>query len=147
MANSWDAIVVGSGPNGLAAAIALAQAGRSVLVLEAAATTGGGTRTAELTLPGFRHDVCSAVHPLALASPFLRQLPLRDHGLEFVQPDIPLAHPLDDGTAVALHRSVDETAAGLGADAAAYRRLMGPLARPRSWLQRARSSRRKARTP
>jgi phytoene dehydrogenase-like protein len=129
VADSWDAIVVGSGPNGLAAAIALAQAGRSVLVLEAAATTGGGTRTAELTLPGFRHDVCSAVHPLALASPFLRQLPLREHGLEFVHPEIPLAHPLDDGTAVALHRSVDETAAGLGSDAAAYRHLMQPLAR------------------
>jgi phytoene dehydrogenase-like protein len=126
--HSWDAIVVGSGPNGLAAAIALAQAGRSVLVLEAAATIGGGTRSAELTLPGFRHDVCSAIHPLALASPFLRQLPLQEHGLEFVHPEIPLAHPLDDGTAVALHRSVDETAAGLGSDADAYRKLMQPLA-------------------
>ena len=95
MAESWDAIVVGSGPNGLAAAIALAQAGRSVKVLEAAATIGGGTRTAELTLPGFRHDVCSAIHPLALASPFLRKLPLAEHGLEFAHPEIPLAHPLD----------------------------------------------------
>jgi phytoene dehydrogenase-like protein len=129
MAESWDAIVVGSGPNGLAAAIALAQAGRSVLVLEAAETIGGGTRTAELTLPGFRHDVCSAIHPLALASPFLRKLPLEEHGLEFAHPEIPLAHPLDDGTAVALHRSLDETAAGLGADADAYRELMRPLAR------------------
>jgi phytoene dehydrogenase-like protein len=124
----WDAIVVGSGPNGLAAAIALAQAGRSVLVLEAAATIGGGTRTAELTLPGFRHDVCSAIHPLALASPFLRGLPLREHGLEFVHPEIPLAHPLDDGTAVLLHRSVEETARGLGVDGGAYRRLLQPLA-------------------
>jgi phytoene dehydrogenase-like protein len=124
----WDAIVVGSGPNGLAAAIALAQAGRSVLVLEAAATIGGGTRTAELTLPGFRHDVCSAIHPLALASPFLRGLPLREHGLEFVHPEIPLAHPLDDGTAVLLHRSVEETAQGLGVDADAYRHLVQPLA-------------------
>jgi phytoene dehydrogenase-like protein len=123
-----DAIVVGSGPNGLAAAIAIAQAGRSVLVLEAASTIGGGARTEELTLPGFRHDVCSAIQPLALGSPFLRQLPLQEHGLEFVHPEIPLAHPLDDGSAVALHRSVAETAAGLGGDDAAYRRLMEPLA-------------------
>ena len=123
-----DAIVVGSGPNGLAAAIALAQAGRSVTVLEAAATIGGGTRSAELTLPGFRHDVCSAIHPLALASPFLRSLPLEAHGLEFVHPEIPLAHPLDDGRAVALHRSVEQTAEGLGADGPAYRALMQPLA-------------------
>ena len=128
MADRWDAIVVGSGPNGLAAAIALAQAGRSVLVLEAAETIGGGTRTAELTLPGFRHDVCSAVHPLALASPFLRSLPLAEHGLEFAHPEIPVAHPLDDGTAAAVHRSLDETADGLGVDAAAYRTLMQPLA-------------------
>jgi phytoene dehydrogenase-like protein len=128
VADRWDAIVVGSGPNGLAAAIALALAGRSVLVLEAAATVGGGTRTAELTLPGFRHDVCSAIHPLALASPFLRSLPLEQHGLEFAQPEIPVAHPFDDGTAVAVHRSLDETADGLGVDADAYRALMGPLA-------------------
>jgi phytoene dehydrogenase-like protein len=124
-----DAIVVGAGPNGLAAAITLAQAGRSVLVLEAAETIGGGTRTAELTLPGYRHDVCSAIHPLALASPFLRALPLERHGLSFAHPAIPLAHPLDDGSAVALHRSLAETAAGLGSDGPAYRRLMEPLAR------------------
>ena len=123
-----DAIVVGAGPNGLAAAIALAQAGRSVRVLEAAPTVGGGTRTAELTLPGFRHDVCSAIHPLGLASPVLRRLPLAAHGLELVQPELALAHPLDDGSAVALHRSVDETARGLGDDAEAYRDLMGPIA-------------------
>jgi phytoene dehydrogenase-like protein len=127
VADRWDAIVVGSGPNGLAAAIALAEAGRSVLVLEAAATIGGGTRTAELTLPGFRHDVCSAIHPLALASPFLRRLPLREHGLEFAHPEIPVAHPLDDGTAAALHRSLDQTADGLGVDGATYRTLMRPL--------------------
>jgi phytoene dehydrogenase-like protein len=123
-----DAVVVGSGPNGLAAAIALALEGRSVLVLERAAEIGGGTRTAELTLPGYRHDVCSAVHPLALASPFLRGLGLEDHGLEFVHPELPLAHPLDDGTAVALRRDVAETADGLGPDRDAYIRLIRPLA-------------------
>ena len=124
-----DAIVVGAGPNGLAAAIALARAGRSVRVLEAEPEIGGGTRTAELTLPGFRHDVCSAIHPLTLASPALSALPLEEHGLRFVQPDLALAHPLDGGTAAALHRSVDDTAVSLGADAAAYRRLIGPAAR------------------
>ena len=123
----YDAIVVGAGPNGLAAAVTLARAGRSVLVIEAAATVGGGTRTAELTLPGFRHDICSAVHPLALSSAFFRDLPLDRYGLRWIQPPLPLAHPLDDGTAVVLERSVDATAAGLGRDAGAYRRLMGPL--------------------
>ena len=107
----------------------LARAGRSVRVLEAAATIGGGTRTEQLTRPGFLHDVCSAVHPLAVASPFLASLPLAEHGLELVHPGIPLAHPLDDGDAVALHRSVERTAAGLGADADAYRALVGPLVR------------------
>lgn len=126
-----DAIVVGSGPNGLAAAIALAQAGRSVRVLEAEPQIGGGTRTEELTLPGFRHDVCSAIHPLALASPALTAMPLEAHGLRFVHPDLPVAHPLDGGMAAALHRSVDETAALLGPDAEAYRRLIRPAAE--SW--------------
>ena len=98
-------------------------------MLEAAATIGGGTRTEQLTRPGFLHDVCSAVHPLAVASPFLASLPLAEHGLELVHPGIPLAHPLDDGDAVALHRSVERTAAGLGADADAYRALVGPLVR------------------
>ncbi len=122
-----DVIVVGSGPNGLAAAITIARAGFKVTVLEAAETIGGGARSAELTLPGFVHDVCSAVHPLAMSSPFFRTLPLERHGLEWIQPRSALAHPLDDGTAVLLHRAVDETAAGLGADREAYRRLLGPL--------------------
>ena len=122
-----DAVVVGSGPNGLAAAITLATEGRSVLVLEAAETVGGGTRTLELTRPGFLHDICSTIHPLAEASPFFRQLPLAEHGLELLHPDAPLAHPLDDGTAVMLERSVEATAAGLGVDAGEYRKLMTPF--------------------
>lgn len=122
-----DAVIVGSGPNGLAAAVTLARAGRRVLVLEAADTIGGGCRTRELTLPGFRHDVCSAFHPLATASPFFRELPLAEHGLELVQPPVPLAHPLDGGTAVVLERSLEETAIGLGQDGAAWRKLYGPL--------------------
>jgi phytoene dehydrogenase-like protein len=100
-----DAIVVGSGPNGLAAAITIARAGRSVVVLEAEDGIGGGTRSAELTLPGFVHDVCSAIHPLALASPFFCSVPLADHGLRLVQPTVPLAHPLDGGRAAVLERS------------------------------------------
>ena len=125
----YDAVVVGSGPNGLAAAITIAREGCSVLVLEAADTIGGGARSAELTLPGFVHDVCSGVHPLALGSPFFRALPLDQHGLQLVHPPIPLAHPLDRGRAARLERSVDATAASLDGDAMAYRRLMGPLAR------------------
>jgi phytoene dehydrogenase-like protein len=121
-----EAVVVGSGPNGLVAAITLARAGWSVRVLEAADEPGGGMRSAELTLPGFIHDVCSTVQPLALGSPALRALPLADHGLEWVHPDVALAHPLDDGRAALLHRSVGDTAAGLGVDARAYRRLVDP---------------------
>lgn len=126
--SEFEAIVVGSGPNGLAAAITLARHGVKVLVLEAKETAGGGMRSAELTLPGFRHDVCSAIHPLGVGSPFFRTLPLADYGLQWVHPAIPLAHPFDDGTAVALHQCLDDTVAGLGRDGRAYRRLLAPLA-------------------
>ncbi len=126
---SYDAVVVGAGPNGLAAAIVLAQAGISVLLIEARETVGGGTRTDELTLPGYRHDVCSAIHPMAVASPLFRTLPLAEFGLSWVEPPAPLAHPLDDGDAALLETSLDETARGLGVDAASYRALMGPFVR------------------
>jgi phytoene dehydrogenase-like protein len=125
---SYDAVVVGSGPNGLAAAIRLAEERLSVLVVEGQGSIGGGTRSAELTLPGFIHDVCSAIHPMALASPGFRRLPLAKYGLRWIQPDVPLAHPLADGTAAVLHRAVDKTAAALGEDGAAYEGLMRPLA-------------------
>ncbi|WP_262245134.1 phytoene desaturase family protein [Parapedobacter soli] len=126
---SYDAIVIGSGPNGLAAAITLQQAGVQVLLLEAKPTIGGGMRTAELTLPGFHHDVCSAVHPMGMASPFLRSLPLHEFGLEYIHPDVLAAHPFDDGTAAALDASLDGTASTLGEDGAAYKQLFGPLVR------------------
>ncbi len=122
-----DAIVVGSGPNGLAAAIRLAQAGWSVTVAEAAPTPGGGARSAELTQPGLVHDVCSSVYPMGVCSPYLSTLPLKDHGLKWAFPPVALAHPFDDGTAALLHHSSDETASGFGPDAAAYRRLVGDL--------------------
>jgi phytoene dehydrogenase-like protein len=124
-----DAIVVGAGPNGLAAAIELARAGLSVRVLEAAETVGGGARSAELTLPGFMHDVCSAIHPLGVASPFFRTLPLAEHGLEWIEPPAALAHPFDDGTAALLERSPEAAMRDLGGDEARWRRLFAPLAR------------------
>jgi len=125
----YDAVVVGSGPNGLSAAITLQQAGLSVLVLEAKATIGGGLRSAELTLPGFVHDICSAIHPLAVGSPFFRSLPLADHGLEFITPPLAAAHPFDGYTAAALHPSIIATAKTLGADENAYQKLMEPIVR------------------
>src|SRR5437016_14048771 len=116
----FDAVVVGSGPNGLAAAIELAREGCSVCVVEARDTIGGGARSAELTQPGFIHDVCSAIHPFALASPFFRTLPLAKHGLEWILPPASVAHPLDDGTAAMLEHSIERTGATLGRDARAY---------------------------
>ena len=124
-----DVVVVGSGPNGLAAALTCAQAGRSVLVLEAADTIGGGTRTQELTLPGFRHDVCSAIVPLAAVSPFFAAADLEAYGLELVHAELALAHPIDGGRAGLLHRSVDATAEGLGQDGRAWDRHVGWIAR------------------
>lgn len=125
----WDAVVVGAGPNGLVAAVTIAEAGRSVLVLEAADAIGGGTRSAELTLPGYVHDVCSTIHTFTAVSPAFASMDLARHGLELVHPEVPLAHPLDGGRAGVLHRSLQETAAGLGEDADRYRGLFGPLLR------------------
>jgi len=122
-----NSVVVGSGPNGLAAAITLAEAGWQVRVLEAQATLGGGARSMELTLPGFLHDHCSAIHPLGIGSPFFRDLPLHVYGLEWMHSKYPLAHPLDDGTAAVLHRSIEQTEAGLKEDGLAYGHLMRPL--------------------
>jgi phytoene dehydrogenase-like protein len=122
-----DAIVIGAGPNGLAAAIEFARSGKSVRIYEANQTVGGGARSAELTLPGFTHDICSAVHPLALGSPFFSTLPLHKYGLEFIHSPIALAHPFDDGTAAILHRSLDITSEKLGRDRSDYQNLMKPL--------------------
>ena len=128
---AYDAVVIGAGPNGLAAAVRLAEAGCSTLVLEAAATIGGGTRSAELTLPGYTHDVCAAVHALGMSSPALAHGTLGEHTPRWVWPDIPLAHPLDDGRAGVLHRDLNATVDGLGVDGAKWRRLFEPMIR--SW--------------
>ena len=119
-------MVVGAGPNGLVAAITLARTGRRVVVFEGADTPGGGCRTAELTGPGFRHDVCSSVHPLGIGSPAMRDLPLERHGVKWVQPDIAMAHPIGRGAAL-LHRSLEGTVAGLGRDGPAWRRMVAPF--------------------
>jgi phytoene dehydrogenase-like protein len=126
--NEYDAVIVGSGPNGLAAAIVMAQAGKSVAVFEANDEAGGGVRSAPLTLPDFIHDLCSAVYPLALGSPFFRTLPLARHGLDWIESPAALAHPFDDGSAILLERSIEATAQRLGPDAPAYQSLMAPLA-------------------
>lgn len=123
-----DAIIIGSGPNGLGAAIRLAQAGKRVVVYEANETIGGGSRSAELTLPGFIHDTCSSIHPLGIGSPFFKTLPLEKYGLQWIQPSAPLAHVWDDGTAVMLERDVNATARNLGRDGARWARIFGPLA-------------------
>src|ERR1700683_1980322 len=126
---SRKACVVGSGPNGLAAAIVLARAGLQVDVFEAQPTPGGAARTMELTLPGFLHDFGSAVHPLAAGSPFFSSLPLRDHRLEWIHSPAPLAHPLDDGTAVVLERDLTDAQASLGEDGSAWAQLVDPFVR------------------
>ncbi len=123
----FDAIIVGSGPNGLAAAIHLQQNGLSVLILEAKSEIGGGLRSAELTLPGFTHDICSAIHPLAVGSPFFQQLPLANHGLQYIYPEIAAAHPFDNGTAAVLKQSITETAKLLGSDEQVYLKLIQPI--------------------
>ncbi len=125
----YDAVIVGSGPNGMAAAITLLEQGRSVLVIEGKDTPGGGTRSAEVTLPGFTHDICSAIHPLGVASPFFRSQDLEQYGLRWVFPPAQVAHPLDDGSAVIFERSLDATARNMGVDAAAYARFYRPHVR------------------
>ena len=134
MGDSYDAVIVGAGPNGLAAAITLARAGLGVLVLEANDTPGGGCRTAEITLPGFHHDICAAIHPMGIVSSFFRELPLARHGLEWVKCPWPLAHPLPGGGVALLAHSLEETARGLRIDERAWQRLMRPFAENASQL-------------
>jgi len=126
--SSYDAVIVGSGPNGLTAAVLLAQAGLSVLVLEAAETPGGGCRSAELTLPGYTHDICSAVHPMGRLSPVFRGIGLEKFGVEWVASDLPLAHPLPDGSVAVLQKSLTATAEELGVDGRRWRELLAPFA-------------------
>ena len=121
---SYDAVIVGSGPNGLSAGITLAQAGKKVLLLEAQNQIGGGTRSAELTLPGFVHDVCSAIHPLAMASPFFAKLRLENFGLEWIEPELPVVHPMPDGSAAALDRDLLQTVRAFGEDGERYLSLI-----------------------
>ena len=125
----YDAVVVGAGPNGLAAAITLTRKAYSVVVLEAKDTVGGGMRSMQITLPGFCHDMCSAIHPLGLGSPFMRSIPLEKYGVEWIQPPVALAHPLDGGRAVLIEKSLESTATRLGKDGPSYHRLMNPIAR------------------
>src|SRR6476661_5657419 len=127
----FDAVVVGSGPNGLAAAITMQQQGLSVVLIEAKDTIGGGLRSQELTLPGFIHDVCSAIHPLAAGSPFFKGLPLHRHGLEYIHPGLPASHPFTDGTAAGVFPSLRQTAEHLGVDEQTYLQLLQPLVK--SW--------------
>ncbi|MDG2449370.1 MAG: NAD(P)/FAD-dependent oxidoreductase [Saprospiraceae bacterium] len=134
MNKKYDIVIIGSGPNGLSAGIYLVQKGLKVLIIEASATVGGGTRTAELTLPGFHHDVCSAVHPMGVLSPYFQQLDLEQYGLEWVYPNVSVAHPLDKEDAVILSKSVVQTASNLGKDAEVYNRLIQPLASRIDWL-------------
>ncbi|MEO7371491.1 MAG: FAD-dependent oxidoreductase, partial [Ilumatobacteraceae bacterium] len=129
MSTSLDAVIVGAGPNGLAAAVTLAAAGHSVHVIEASPTIGGGARTAELTLPGFHHDVCSAIHPLAAGSPLMTALPLERYGLRWIYPDAMLVHPLPGGRAGVVWRDLERTATGMGADAEGWRDHIGGVAR------------------
>jgi len=123
----YDAIIVGSGPNGLAAAITLQRHGLMVLLIEGKQQIGGGLRSGELTLPGFVHDICSAIHPMAAASPFFDSIPLKNHGLDFIFPEICAAHPLDNGKAILLSRSLEQTATDMGNDAEVYRRIIKPI--------------------
>ena len=132
--SSYEIVIIGSGPNGLSAGIFLAQKGLKVLLIEAANQVGGGMRTAELTLPGFYHDVCSAVHPSGYLSPYFKQLNLEKYGLEWIFPKVSVAHPLDDDKAVILSKSVEETAENLGVDAKIYKRIMQPFAAHADWL-------------
>src|SRR5690348_10316195 len=124
-----DVVVVGSGPNGLAAAVILAAAGLEVEVYEASDALGGGCRTAEVTLPGFRHDICAGAHPMAAASPFFRAFDLAAHGVELLTPEASYAHPLDGGVAGVAWRDLDRTVEELGTDGKAWRSLFGPLVR------------------